>query len=172
MTELTNREKLVVVYGFTKYYSDENIPNDFIALLVEKCLEKNTNLKSINLKKEISGLDNFLIFTIESTIQNYEKSILYQRVIADDPIPYTIGEYLNEHPKEALIFVYAAGKGINESPRENKRPFDFENYMKKFDEWVFYESFSETEFKEILKNTELFLNPVIEDIKKKSGERK
>jgi len=172
LTELTNREKLVAVYGFTKYYSDENIPNDFIALLVEKCLEKNTDLKSINLKKEISGLDNFLIFTIESTIQNYEKSILYQRVITDDPIPYTIGEYLNEHPKEALIFVYAAGKGIHESSKENEIPFDFENYMKKFDEWVFYESFSETEFKEIPKNTELFLNSVIEDIKKKPGEKK
>jgi len=172
MTELTDREKLVAVYGFTKYYSDENLPDDFIAILVEKCLEKNTNLKSINLKKEINGLDNFLIFTIESTIQNYEKSILYQRVIADEPTPYTIGEYLNEHPKEALIFVYAVGKGINESSRENDIPFDFENYMKKFDEWVFYESFSETEFEEIPKNTEAFLDSVVEDIKKKPEEKK
>ena len=172
MAELTDREKLVAVYGFTKYYSDENLPDDFIAILVEKCLEKNTNLKSINLKKEINGLDNFLIFTIESTIQNYEKSILYQRVIADEPTPYTIGEYLNEHPKEALIFVYAVGKGINESSRENDIPFDFENYMKKFDEWVFYESFSETEFEEIPKNTEAFLDSVIEDIKKKPEDGK
>ena len=172
MAELTDREKLVAVYGFTKYYSDENLPDDFIAILVEKCLEKNTNLKSINLKKEINGLDNFLIFTIESTIQNYEKSILYQRVIADEPTPYTIGEYLNEHPKEALIFVYAVGKGINESSRENDIPFDFENYMKKFDEWVFYESFSETEFEEIPKNTEAFLDSVVEDIKKKPEEKK
>jgi len=172
LAELTDREKLVAVYGFTKYYSDENLPDDFIAILVEKCLEKNTNLKSINLKKEINGLDNFLIFTIESTIQNYEKSILYQRVIADEPTPYTIGEYLNEHPKEALIFVYAVGKGINESSRENDIPFDFENYMKKFDEWVFYESFSETEFEEIPKNTEAFLDSVVEDIKKKPEEKK
>ena len=172
MAELTDREKLVAVYCFTKYYSDENLPDDFIAILVEKCLEKNTNLKSINLKKEINGLDNFLIFTIESTIQNYEKSILYQRVIADEPTPYTIGEYLNEHPKEALIFVYAVGKGINESSRENDIPFDFENYMKKFDEWVFYESFSETEFEEIPKNTEAFLDSVVEDIKKKPEEKK
>ena len=172
MTELTDREKLVAVYGFTKYYSDENLPDDFIAILVEKCLEKNTNLKSINLKKEINGLDNFLIFTIESTIQNYEKSILYQRVISDEPTPYTIGEYLKEYPKEALIFVYAVGKGINESSRENDIPFDFENYMKKFDEWVFYESFSENEFKEIPKNTELFLDSVVEDIKKKSEAQK
>jgi hypothetical protein len=172
MTELTDREKLVAVYGFTKYYSDENLPDDFIAILVEKCLEKNTNLKSINLKKEIDGLDNFLIFTIESTIKNYEKSILYQRVIADEPTPYTIGEYLNEHPKEALIFVYAAGKGIKESSRENDIPFDFENYMKKFDEWVFYESFSETEFIEIPKDTELFLDSVIADIKKKPEDKK
>jgi len=172
LEELTDREKLVAVYGFTKYYSDENLPDDFIAILVEKCLEKNTNLKSINLKKEINGLDNFLIFTIESTIQNYEKSILYQRVISDEPTPYTIGEYLNEHPKEALIFVYAVGKGINESSRENKIPFDFENYMKKFDEWVFYESFSEREFEEIPKNTELFLDSVVEDIKKKSEVQK
>ena len=172
MTELTDREKLVAVYGFTKYYSDENLPDDFIAILVEKCLEKNTNLKSINLKKEINGLDNFLIFTIESTIQNYEKSILYQRVISDEPTPYTIGEYLKEYPKEALIFVYAVGKGINESSRENDIPFDFENYMKKFDEWVFYESFSETEFEEIPKNTEAFLDSVVEDIKKKPEEKK
>ena len=172
MAELTDREKLVAVYGFTKYYSDENLPDDFIAILVEKCLEKNTNLKSINLKKEINGLDNFLIFTIESTIQNYEKSILYQRVISDEPTPYTIGEYLKEYPKEALIFVYAVGKGINESSRENDIPFDFENYMKKFDEWVFYESFSETEFEEIPKNTEAFLDSVVEDIKKKPEEKK
>ena len=172
MTELTNREKLVAVYGFTKYYSYESVPVDFIVLFVEKCLEKNTNLKSINLKKEINGLDNFLIFTIEFTIQNYEKSILYQRVIINEPIPYTIGEYLNEHPKEALIFVYAVGKGISEASRENKITFDFENYVKKFDKWVFYESFSETEFKEIPKNTELILNSVIEDIKKKSEVKK
>ena len=172
MAELTDREKLVAVYGFTKYYSDENLPDDFIAILVEKCLEKNTNLKSINLKKEINGLDNFLIFTIESTIQNYEKSILYQRVISDEPTPYTIGEYLKEYPKEALIFVYAVGKGINESSRENDIPFDFENYMKKFDEWVFYESFSETEFIEIPKNTETFLDSVIEDIKKNPEDEK
>jgi hypothetical protein len=113
-----------------------------------------------------------LIFTIESTIQNYEKSILYQRVISDEPTPYTIGEYLKEYPKEALIFVYAVGKGINESSRENDIPFDFENYMKKFDEWVFYESFSETEFIEIPKNTEAFLDSVIEDIKKKPEDGK
>jgi hypothetical protein len=93
-------------------------------------------------------------------------------VIADEPTPYTIGEYLNEHPKEALIFVYAVGKGINESSRENDIPFDFENYMKKFDEWVFYESFSETEFIEIPKNTETFLDSVIEDIKKKPEDGK
>ena len=62
---LSDREKLVSMYGFTKYYSDENIPDDFIHLLVEQCDKKNTNLKSINLKKEINGLDNFLNFTIE-----------------------------------------------------------------------------------------------------------
>ena len=44
--------------------------------------------------------------------------------------------------------------------------------MKKFDEWVFYESFSETEFIEIPKDTELFLDSVIEDIKKKPEEKK
>jgi len=44
--------------------------------------------------------------------------------------------------------------------------------MKKFDEWVFYESFSENEFKEIPKNTELFLDSVVEDIKKKSEAQK
>ena len=167
MAELTNREKLVAVYGFTKYYSDENIPDDFIAILVEKCLEKNTNLKSINLKKEIIGLDNFLTFTIESTMQNIEKSILYQRVISDDPKPYTIGEYLNEHAKEALIFIYSAGKGIDDSSKENEIAFDFKNYMQKFDDWVFYESFSETEFQEIPKDTSLFLDSVIDEIKKK-----
>ena len=172
MIELTNREKLVAVYGFTKYYSDENIPDDFIAILVEKCLEKNTDMKSINLKKEIKGLDNFLIFTIESTIQNYEKSILYQRVISDDPTPYTIGEYLDEHPREALIFVYSAGKAINESSRENEIPFDFENYMQKFDDWVFYESFSENEYKEIPKATAEFLDSVTKDLKKKAEDKK
>jgi len=172
LTELTNREKLVAAYGFTKYYSDENIPDDFIALLVEKCFEKNTNLKLINLQKEIIGLDNFLTFTIESTMKNIEKSILYQRVISDDPKSYTIGEYLNEHPKEALIFIYSVGKGINDSSKENDIVFDFQNYMQKFDNWVFYESFSETEFKEIPKDTSLFLDSVIDKIKKKSGERK
>lgn len=172
MTELTNREKLVAVYGYTKYYSDENIPDNFIALLVEKCLEKNTNLKSINLQKEITGLDNFLTFTIESTMQNDEKPILYQRVIANDPKPYTVGEYLKEHPKEALIFIYSAGKGIDDSSKENDIAFDFKNYIQKFDDRVFYESFSETEVQEIPKDTSLFLDSVIGEIKKKSGDTK
>lgn len=169
--ELTNREKLVTVYGFTKYYSEESIPDDFIAMLVENCLEKNTDMKTVDLKKEIRGLDNFLIFSIESTIQNYEKSILYQRVITDEPKPYTIGEYLKESPKEALIFVYSAGKGINESSRERDIPFDFENYMKKFDEWIFYESFSQNEFESIPKDVDKFLDSVTEDIKKKSEKK-
>ena len=170
---LSDREKLVSVYGFTKYYSDENIPDDFIHMLVEQCVKKNTNLKEINLKKETDGLDNFLNFTIESTMQNIEKSILYQRVIADDPKPYTIGEYLNENPREALIFVYSVGKGIADSSKENNIPFDFENYMKKFDEWVFYESFSEKEFEKIPKDISEFLDTVTEEIKRKpKGEKK
>ncbi len=49
----------------------------------------------------------------------------------------------------------------------NNIPFDFENYMKKFDDWVFYESFSEEEFKEIPKDVDLFLESVIDEIKKK-----
>ena len=154
MTELTNREKLVAVYEYTKYYSDENIPDDFIAL-VEKCLEKNTNLKSINLQKEITGLDNFLTFTIESTMQNDEKYILYQRVISNDLKPYTVGEYLKENPKEALIFIYSARKGIDGSSKKNDIDFDFKNYMQKFDNGVFYESFSETEVQGIPKDTSI-----------------
>lgn len=175
MTELlSDREKLVSVYGFTKYYSDENIPDDFIHMLVEQCVKKNTKLDSFELKKEIEGLDNFLTFTIESTMQNIEKSILYKRVISDNPKPYTVGEYLKENPKEALIFVYSVGKGIEDSSKENNIPFDFENYMKKFDDWVFYESFSEKEFEKIPKGTQEFLDTVIEEIKRKpkSGEKK
>lgn len=175
MTELlSDREKLVSVYGFTKYYSDENIPDDFIHMLVEQCVKKNTKLNSFELKKEIEGLDNFLTFTIESTMQNIEKSILYKRVISDNPKPYTIGEYLKENPREALIFVYSVGKGIEDSSKENNIPFDFQNYMKKFDDWVFYESFSEEEFEKIPKDTQVFLDTVIEEIKRKpkSGEKK
>ncbi|AJW70783.1 hypothetical protein [Nitrosopumilus adriaticus] len=175
MTELlSDREKLVSVYGFTKYYSDESIPDDFIHMLVEQCVKKNTKLNSFELKKEIEGLDNFLTFTIESTMQNIEKSILYKRVISDNPKPYTIGEYLKENPREALIFVYSVGKGIEDSSKENNIPFDFQNYMKKFDDWVFYESFSEEEFEKIPKDTQIFLDTVIEEIKRKpkSGEKK
>ncbi|WP_371505033.1 hypothetical protein [Nitrosopumilus adriaticus] len=175
MTELlSDREKLVSVYGFTKYYSDENIPDDFIHMLVEQCVKKNTKLNSFELKKEIEGLDNFLTFTIESTMQNIEKSTLYKRVISDNPKPYTIGEYLKENPREALIFVYSVGKGIEDSSKENNIPFDFQNYMKKFDDWVFYESFSEEEFEKIPKDTQIFLDTVIEEIKRKpkSGEKK
>jgi len=175
MTELlSDREKLVSVYGFTKYYSDENIPDDFIYMLVEQCVKKNTKLNSFELKKEIEGLDNFLTFTIESTMQNIEKSILYKRVISDNPKPYTIGEYLKENAREALIFVYSVGKGIEDSSKENNIPFDFQNYMKKFDDWVFYESFSEEEFEKIPKDTQVFLDTVIEEIKRKpkSGEKK
>lgn len=175
MTELlSDREKLVSVYGFTKYYSDENIPDDFIHMLVEQCVKKNTKLNSFELKKEIEGLDNFLTFTIESTMQNIEKSILYKRVISDNPKPYTIGEYLKENAREALIFVYSVGKGIEDSSKENNIPFDFQNYMKKFDDWVFYESFSEEEFEKIPKDTQVFLDTVIEEIKRKpkSGEKK
>ena len=171
---LSDREKLVSVYGFTKYYSDENIPDDFIHMLVEQCVKKNTKLDSFELKKEIEGLDNFLTFTIESTMQNIEKSILYKRVISDNPKPYTIGEYLKENPREALIFVYSVGKGIEDSSKESNIPFDFQNYMKKFDDWVFYESFSEKEFEDIPKDTQVFLDTVIEEIKRKpkSGEKK
>ena len=175
MTELlSDREKLVSVYGFTKYYSDENIPDDFIHMLVEQCVKKNTKLNSFELKKEIEGLDNFLTFTIESTMQNIEKSILYKRVISDNPKPYTIGEYLKENARDALIFVYSVGKGIEDSSKENNIPFDFQNYMKKFDDWVFYESFSEEEFEKIPKDTQVFLDTVIEEIKRKpkSGEKK
>jgi hypothetical protein len=175
MTELlSDREKLVSVYGFTKYYSDENIPDDFIHMLVEQCIKKNTKLNSFELKKEIEGLDSFLTFTIESTMQNIEKSILYKRVISDNPKPYTIGEYLKESPREALIFVYSVGKGIEDASKESNIPFDFQNYMKKFDDWVFYESFSEKEFEKIPKDTQKFLDTVIEQIKRKSeiGEKK
>ena len=170
MTELlSDREKLVSVYGFTKYYSDENIPDDFIHMLVEQCVKKNTKLNSFELKKEIEGLDNFLSFTIESTMENIEKSILYKRVISDNPKPYTIGEYLKENPREALIFVYSVGKGIEDSSKESNIPFDFQNYMKKFDDWVFYESFSEEEFEKIPKDAQEFLDTVIEQIKRKPG---
>ncbi len=175
MTELlSDREKLVSVYGFTKYYSDENIPDDFIHMLVEQCVKKNTKLNPFELKKEIDGLDNFLTFTIESTMQNIEKSILYKRVISANPKPYTVGEYLKDNPKEALIFVYSVGKGIEDSSKESNISFDFQNYMKKFDDWVFYESFSEKEFEKIPKDTQEFLDTVIEEIKRKpkSGEKK
>ena len=175
MTELlSDREKLVSIYGFTKYYSDENIPDDFIHMLVEQCVAKNTKMGQIDLKKEIQGLDNFLSFTIESTMKNIEKTILYKRVISDDPKPYTIGEYLQEKPKEALIFVYSVGKGIDDSSKEINAPFDFKNYMKKFDDWVFYESFSEEEFEKIPKYTLDFLDTVIDEIKRKPerGEKK
>lgn len=175
MTErLTDREKLVSVYGFTKYYSDENIPDDFIHILVEQCVKKNTNLVTIDLKKEIEGLDNFLTFTIESTMQNIEKTILYKRVITDIPKPYTVGDYLKKNAREALIFVYSVGKGIKDASKESNIPFDFQNYMKKFDDWVFYESFSEKEFEEIPKHTLKFLDTVIDEIKRKPelGEKK
>lgn len=168
MTELlSDKEKLVSVYGFTKYYSDENIPEDFIDMLVEQCVKKNTKIGSINLKKEIEGLDNFLTFTIESTMQNIKKSILYKRVISDNPKIYTIGEYLKDKPREALIFVYSVGKGIKDASKEGNIPFDFQHYMKKFDDWVFYESFSENEFENIQKDTLEFLDTVIEEIKRK-----
>ena len=170
---LSDREKLVSIYGFTKYYSDENIPDDFIYMLVEQCVAKNTNLRQINLKEEIQGLDDFLSFTIESTMKNIEKTILYKRVISDVPKPYTVGEYLQEKPKEALIFVCSVGKGIDDSSKEINIPFDFKNYMKKFDDWVFYESFSEEEFEKIPKDTLDFLDTVIDEIKRKpEGEKK
>lgn len=172
MTKLTDREKLVSVYGYTRYYSDENIPEDFIFMLVENCLEKNTNLTSINLKKEIQGLDNFLTFTVESTMQNIEKAILHQRIISDVPKPYMLGEYLKDKSREALIFVYSAGKGIDDSSKDNNIEFDFGNYMRKFDELVFYESFSETEFQKITKDTLAFLDTVIAEIKKKPSDNK
>lgn len=175
MTELLpNREKLVSVYGFTKYYSDENIPENFIYMLAVQCVKKNTKSESINLKKEIEGSDNFLTFTIETTIQNIEKSILNKKVISDNTKPYTIGEYLKENPRKALIFVYYVGKGIEDSSKENNIPFDFQNYMKKFEDGGFYESFSEKEFEKISKGTPEFLDTVIEEIKQKpkSGDKK
>ena len=56
--------------------------------------------------------------------------------------------------------------------KENDIAFDFKNYIQKFDDRVFYESFSETEVQEIPKDTSLFLDSVIGEIKKKSGDTK
>jgi len=44
LTELlSDRKKLVSVNGFTKYYSDENIPDNFIHMLFEHCAKKIQN---------------------------------------------------------------------------------------------------------------------------------
>jgi len=107
-------------------------------------------------------------------MQNIEKLILYNRVISDNPKPYTVGKYLKENPKEASIFVYYVGKGIGDVSKENNISFDFQNYMKKFDDWIFCESFSEKEFEKSPKDTLKFLDTVIGEIKRnpKSGDKK
>lgn len=72
--------------------------------------------------------------------------------------------------REKLVSMYEFTKYY----LDENTPFDFQKYMKKFDDDVFYESFSKKEFEKIPKDTPEFSETVIEETKRKpeSGDKK